>query len=194
MNINLNEESENQNHINPIPTGLCHCDEKSDLKKGHSTLEDTFPHNLNQGNQNSQSELSQSNIEDSPNRVLRNNSQVQSGENPLLSRNRRTSAEDYFNSNNLQYLTQNLENLREVLQVVTLNSEIAQSINSDIQSRNAFDLGTAQALNNAQTRILNSQNQVYEQLQQLRSIIDENTIREQQRRFINPYNILILLG
>jgi len=183
MNINLTEETENQNPINPIPAGFCHCEEKGDLSKGQSTLGDSLPHTLPSGVQNNHSELSHPNTEESPNRSLRNNYNSQSGENALLHTNRRTSAEDVFNSNNLQYLTQNLENLREVLQVVALNSEIAQSLNNDIQSRNVFDLGTAQALNNAQTRILNSQNQVYEQLQQLRSIIDENAIREQQRRF-----------
>jgi len=193
MNINLNEESENQNNINSISKELCLCDEKSDSQKGQPAIGESLNHSLSSAIQNNQPELPEQNIEESPNRALRNNSHSHAGENGLLHQNRRSHAEDVFNSNNLQYLTQNIENLREVLQVVALNSEIAQSLHTDIQTRSVFDLGIAQALNNAQTRILNSQNQVYEQLQQLRTIIDENIIREQQIRYFSSLKHTLLI-
>lgn len=96
-----------------------------------------------------------------------------------------------FNQNGLQYLLQNLDNLREILQIVIMNSELATSLNVDLRNRGLFNLGIAQSLNNTQLSILNSQNQIYDQLRDIRRIIDENSENDSTNsllNFLNPNN------
>ena len=102
---------------------------------------------------------------------------------------RHRSLEQEFNQNTLQYLVHNLENLREVLQSVVTNAELAQNLSVDIRGRNSFNLSVAQAFNSAQLSILNSQNQIYDQLNDIRRIVSANDNNEQENSLLDFINM-----
>lgn len=123
-----------------------------------------------------------------------NSIENQSGTSQSSSRRSRD-FEGEFGQNSLQYLLQNLDNLREILQIVIMNTELATSLNVDLMNRGRFNVGIAQALNNTQLSILNSQNQIYDQLRDIRRIIDENADNDQSNsllNFLNPNNVQLI--
>lgn len=105
-------------------------------------------------------------IEEEPEHRIYTTEQVQNED------NRNLDAEFYQHS--LQYLVQNLNNLRDTLQTILTNPELNQELTTQNVNRNPQNLGLNQGADNLQAGILNNEGQLHDQLLNIRRLLAGN--------------------
>lgn len=79
--------------------------------------------------------------------------------------------ENQFYQNRIHYLYQNINNLNEILGLIMNNSDVARSLNSNINNLNNVSRALSETLQSLQANIINNQNEISGQLEDIRRIL-----------------------